>query len=395
MLFTHFTQEILGLQDSIVKKVEKDEKNVRIEIELPRKEHSCPFCQKKTAKIHDYRLQKVKDLPCFGKNTTLILRKRRYACSCGKKFYEENTFLPKYQRRTGRTTLSMIQRLAEVQSYTAVGKEYGISPNSVMRIFNMINYPKPKTLPEVLGIDEFMGNSGKVKYHCILTDIQNGKVIDILHTRREHDLCEYFKKYDRSGVKYFVSDMYTPYAEIAKTYFKNATYVIDKYHYIRQTTWAFEAVRKEVQKQFSKEHRIYFKHSRKLLMKRHSELKEDEKLQVNNMLYVSPTLSTSYFLKEQLYRLLDSADPKEKKKLFAEWIEEASESEISAFEKAAKTYRRWFVPITNSFDCPYTNGFTEGCNNKIKALKRISYGCQNFKRFRNRILYIFSKPQKA
>ncbi|MEG2234712.1 MAG: transposase, partial [Oscillospiraceae bacterium] len=30
------------------------------------------------------------------------------------------------------------------------------------------------------------------------------------------------------------------------------------------------------------------------------------------------------------------------------------------------------------------------CNNKIKVLKRNAYGYRNFKRFRNRILHMFS-----
>lgn len=34
--------------------------------------------------------------------------------------------------------------------------------------------------------------------------------------------------------------------------------------------------------------------------------------------------------------------------------------------------------------------FTEGCNNKIKVLKRNAYGYRNFKHFRNRILHMFS-----
>ncbi|NLJ89932.1 MAG: transposase, partial [Clostridiales bacterium] len=33
-------------------------------------------------------------------------------------------------------------------------------------------------------------------------------------------------------------------------------------------------------------------------------------------------------------------------------------------------------------------GATEGFNNKIKVLKRVSYGIKNFDRFRNRILHI-------
>lgn len=39
---------------------------------------------------------------------------------------------------------------------------------------------------------------------------------------------------------------------------------------------------------------------------------------------------------------------------------------------------------------PLTNGFIEGCNNKIKVLKRNAYGYRDFNRFRNRILHMFS-----
>ena len=57
------------------------------------------------------------------------------------------------------------------------------------------------------------------------------------------------------------------------------------------------------------------------------------------------------------------------------------------------TMRNWYTGIINSFSTTITNGFTEGCNNKIKVLKRNAYGYQNFKRFRNRILHIFSHQQ--
>ena len=46
--------------------------------------------------------------------------------------------------------------------------------------------------------------------------------------------------------------------------------------------------------------------------------------------------------------------------------------------------------ILNSFSSAITNSFTEGCNNKIKVLKRNAYGYRNFKRFCNRILHMFS-----
>jgi len=46
-------------------------------------------------------------------------------------------------------------------------------------------------------------------------------------------------------------------------------------------------------------------------------------------------------------------------------------------------------------ETPFTNGFTEGCNNKIKVLKRNAYGYRRFDRFRNRILHIFSHQNAA
>ena len=44
--------------------------------------------------------------------------------------------------------------------------------------------------------------------------------------------------------------------------------------------------------------------------------------------------------------------------------------------------------LTNAFLLQYTNGYTEGTNNKIKVLKRISYRLRHFGRFRVCILLL-------
>jgi len=41
-----------------------------------------------------------------------------------------------------------------------------------------------------------------------------------------------------------VMDMSGPYRSMAKTVFPNAKIIADKYHVVRQVTWAFENVRK-------------------------------------------------------------------------------------------------------------------------------------------------------
>lgn len=396
MLKSYYTEKIIGLQDIEIKKIEETPKKIEISLELKRRTHICPNCGKETERIHDYRKQKIRDIKCFGKEVCLQLRKRRYVCSCGKRFSEENKWLARYQRETQRTTLAILQKCTAEGSYTSIAREFGISAPTVLRRADLIGYSRPHELPRVLGIDEFRGNCGGEKFQCILTDIENRKVKDILPTRFQHDLIDYFKKYDRSKVEYFVSDMNRAYAEIAETFFPKAVYVIDKYHWIRQAIWAFEAVRKEVQRNFSKTHRKYFKHSRNLLLKRSEKLTEEQKQQVNVMLYASAELSNAYFMKERLYRILDQAkkdgygNTDSHKKAFREWVADALNSDIPEFVRCGKTYQRWLIPILNSFDCSYTNGYTEGCNNKIKVLKRNAYGVHKFKRFRSRILFMFS-----
>ena len=150
------------------------------------------------------------------------------------------------------------------------------------------------------------------------------------------------------------------------------------------------SVRKEEQKKFSESHRRYFKNSRKLLLKRFDDLNDEQKQQVNIMLYASPNLCTAHFYKEDFLKILDCQDRQSARKAMSDWINSAYDCGIPRFVKCAKTMQNWLTGILDSFTTPLTNGFIEGCNNKIKVLKRNAYGYRDFNRFRNRILHMFS-----
>ena len=396
MLYTHFTQEVLGLQDVKVTKIESNEKELTIYAELERKEHNCISCGTATDTIHDYRKQTIKDIPAFGKLVNIVLRKRRYRCPCcGKRFFEKNSFLPKYHRMTNRLSAFVVNKLTDERSFTSVSKEVNLSVTTVVRIFDKVSYPKSK-LPSALSIDEFKGNTRGEKYQCILTDPVNKRVLDILPKRYDSYLSSYFKQFpksERDKVEYFVSDMWKTYSKASDTWFVNATQIVDKYHWIRQAIWAFERIRKEEQKKLDPKLRKYFKRSRSLLIKRYDGLKDEEKQQVNVMLYYSVNISRAHWYKEAFLKILDSKSPELAKSALIEWIQNAENCGLVPFEKCAATMQNWYSGIINSLSSPITNGFTEGCNNKIKVLKRNAYGYKNFKRFRNRILHIFSHQQ--
>ena len=262
MLYEDNTAKLLGLEDVIVKKVWDKEQEKHIEIELRRCEHVCPCCGIKTSRIHDYRIQKIRDISSFGKDVYLHLRKRRYVCGCcGKRFYEKNTFLPRYHRMTNRKNARIIEDFRETVSATHIARQHNISVSTALRYFNLVSY-SCKELPEVLSIDEFKGNAGGEKYQTIITDAKNKKVKDILPNRKEADMIRYFSRFkNRNDVKFVVIDMNPHFRNVAETCFPKATIVIDRYHVTRQVIWALERVRKTEQKSLSSAWRRFCKHS--------------------------------------------------------------------------------------------------------------------------------------
>lgn len=394
MLSIDYTQKLLNLQGVSVKKVTSVHSFTMIDIEMSVTPHACPHCGTHTSYIHDYRRQLIKDIPAFGQAVILNYRRRRYRCPhCGKCFSEQHPFVPRYHRMTSRLVAHIIDQLRCECSFTSVAKSVNLSVSTVIRVFDMLSFPHPQKLPHVFAIDEFKGNTGNIKYQCIITDPASKRVLDILPDRSQQQLIDYLKQWDsksRKRIRYFVSDMWQQYTDIASAFFKNATQVIDRYHFIRQIIWAFDNVRKRVQKLYGDRNRKLFKHSKRLLIKRSSKLKDYEKERINAMMYISDELRQAYYLKEAFYTVIDAQNREEAKNLMADWILSAQNSGIPEYTSCSNTLINWQTGILNSFDVPCSNGFTEGCNNKIKVIKRNAYGYRNFERFRKRILHAFS-----
>ena len=394
MLSLDYTKDLLNLQGLNIIDIEHFKSHIFIYTQLYVKSHICPCCKQETSYIHDYRKRKIKDLSISGKHVTLIHNHRRYVCkNCGKRFAEDNSLAPKYYRVTLRLIDEIFKKTQSERSFTSIAKEVNLSISTVIRFFDMLAFNPPKKLPEVLSIDEFKGNTGDEKYQVIITNPADGTVLDILPDRKQSHLISYFKNWnrdERNAVKFFVSDMWKPYAELSEIYLKEATQLVDKYHYVRQVIWAFERVRKKIQKKYGKENRLLFKHSKRVLTMRKNKLKPEQVEKVEYLLYFNDDLRSAYYLKELFYEILDCDDKKKGKEMLSKWILIAQNSRLKDYQDCATTLQNWSESIFNTFDYPYTNGFTEGCNNKIKVLKRNAYGYRNFNRFRKRILHMFS-----
>ncbi len=85
-------------------------------------------------------------------------------------------------------------------------------------------------------------------------------------------------------LSFFVSDMSNTFKSVKNRFFKNSIHIVDRYHFIRQVSWALENVRKKIQKDISSKLIKYFKRSRSLLTKPASKLSSEEAKDVSLML---------------------------------------------------------------------------------------------------------------
>ena len=386
MLMTDYTSKLLNLEDVIITNVENIADQLHIYLELPRTAHTCPACGATTDRIHDYRMQTIKDLP-LARDTFLHLRKRRYRCSCGKRFFEKNTFLPRYHRVTSRLIAEIMFSFKKLVPAKEIGSRFNVSAVTAMRYFNLFNR-KPTELPEVISLDEFKGNSGGQKYNSIVADPKDGIVLDILPNRYENDLIRYFSQFpNKTDVKFFVCDMNPHFRRVSQVCFPNAVIVADRYHVVRQVYWAMERVRKNEQNKLSKGFRKYFKKSKHLLSKKPEKLTEEEMDRLALMFEIAPRLADAYRLKNEFLSVIRTKSSTEGKHRLTDWLLSAELMDIPEFLDCTKAYHNWFQEILNSMDVPWTNGFIEGCNNKTKVLKRVCFGMRNFPNFRKRILF--------
>jgi len=166
--------------------------------------------------------------------------------------------------------------------------------------------------------------------------------------------------------------------------------VADRFHWIRQINWALDKVRKRVQKTLPPWVRRYVKKLRHLLHKPYADLETDEKITLRNVLDTDTDLYNAWQLKEIFYEFKDENDYDSARKKMLNFLLIAEEINLPEFKDCITALHNWAEPILNSFRYKYTNAFTEGCNNTIKVIKRISYGYRRFDRFRKRILLQFA-----
>ena len=385
--------KLLDIQGVEVKKVKEFENSLELEIETKRKMQQCPSCKYFTNKVQDYRIQRIQHIKIGKKLSYLNLKKRRYCCHhCGKKFYEEYSFLQKYFRKSNAVFESVCEDLKQLKNFKTIAQDNNICEPTVVRYMHYAFFFSNKhnfNLPERIGIDEFKGNCNSEKYQFHIFDLDTRKTIDIVKSRKYDDLETYFSSFSleqRCRVKVVSMDLYSPFKRVIKDKFYHATIVADNFHFTKLVMHALDDLRINLWKNTKGKERKYFKNIKLTLAKDTSKLKDKEPEKLFYAFEQSPILKAAYILKQQFLDIKKFCTFEEKEKAFRKWLDDAEGSTIKEFKKPIKTLRQWHEYISNSFKLNLSNGPVEGKNNLIKTLKRISFGFRNLTNFKERII---------
>lgn len=102
-------------------------------------------------------------------------------------------------------------------------------------------------------------------------------------------------------------------------------------------------------------------------------------------LEADPDLECAYELMRLFRDWSDMPWCADKRGSLARWISLAQRSGVFEMDRAAKTLKRNREGMLNGYKFNKTNA-TEGLDNSIKVMKRMSYGFKTFKRMRRRCL---------
>ena len=395
MSIVNYTEIIFKIKEEYIKHTRVNEDgSVHFTLEIPVAEQVCPHCGANTRKSKGKRSRDVKFGAMQHHTVTATYLQRRYKCQeCNHTFIEKNPFVSRYLRLSKSNLEYLFRQLGEKGSFTEMAKRSDVSVSTVIRYCSKLAIPKPAQLPTVLGIDEYKGNAEGQMYQVIITDLRNHSVVDILPKRETRTLIQYFKTFSkeaREQVKYIVMDMCPLFKLVMQTMFSHAHIVADRYHVCRLVDWALERVRKREQKQIVTHSRM-LKYNRRVLMKNPDTLTENERVKLLEILRISDDLRRAYGLRLGFRKIFKTYSIPNIERHIQLWLKIVESSHLPEFSNFKTSFISWFPQIVNAFVLPYSNGFTEGCNNNIKVLKRISYGLRHFERFRVRILLLSQK----
>lgn len=388
-----FFEQLLAIPDLKVDKIYHERTRILLHCHSGQSVPVCPGCGSVEDKsVKRYEERQIRDLDISGKEVWLYLRVRQFECSCGRYFHEPFDWVVSGKSYTVRQSKFVFELCAK-QPFSEVGAIINMNVKTVERLYyeraeQVIALPERYAQVRQLGIDELSLRKGKGEYCCVLTDLERGRQLDILPNRKKETLIAHFQQLGQQfcqQIRHVACDMWGVYEDVAKVCFPQAKVTIDRFHVVKALNDVLDATRKSLRRAHPEQ--ASFKKLKWVLFKREEVLTNEQHEALNQAFQRSQELRQAYQLRNSFHAIFDQAEDKKQAGQWLErWVQEVRFTKNPAWSRFLKTLTNWKDPILNFVESGISNAVTEGCNNFVRYVRRVSFGIPKFEHMRLRVL---------
>lgn len=363
----------------------------------------CRECGQRITALHEREdWVKVQHLPILDRAVFVYYRPKRYRCPDCEGGPTTTQRLSWHQPNSPYTVAydQYLLRMLVNSTIEDVTHKAAVSYDSLVGVLercvaDKVDWERFEDL-NVLGIDEIALKKGQRDYVVIISTRQKDgtlAVLGILPDRSQATVKAFLDSIPtrlRDTIRTTCCDLYDSYLQAVRASLPHARLVIDRFHVARLYRDAADALRKAEMKRLKRslptETYRTLKGALWAFRKRRDDLLPDEWAVLDRLFALSPNLKVAYPLREDLTTIFDTAPAKNKaKRLLRDWQARVRASGLDCFDTFLDTLDRFWNEITNYFVDFQSSGFVEGLNNKLKVLKRRSYGLFNLSHLFQRI----------
>jgi transposase len=388
-------EQLLNIPGIRVLSVKYDEDKIECQIESTQGCSMCHKCGQKATEFHERGQElELRHLPLCGRQVMLRLRPKRYRCRYCEGAVTTTERADWYDAKAGCTKTYAEFLLLELVNGTLqdVSQKHGVTYDSVRGVLKRyvkgeVDWSQIKALG-LLGLDEISLLKGHADFVTLVSaHDEQGKpiVLAVLKGREKQTLIDFLKtipKRLQDTIKEVCTDLYEGFIHAVEEVLPQAKIVADRFHVTKLYRAAVDALRKTELKALkgvlTKEEYAGLKGVLWALRKPREHLEPEEHVLLDRLFEASPLLRKAYTLREKLTRLFDKDHSKKSgRRAIRRWMAAARKSGLDCFDKFLTTLENRMDLITHYFISRSSSGWVEGLNNKIKVLKRRSYGIKN------------------
>lgn len=360
----------------------------------------CGRCGQASPLIHERRIRRVRDRDLFDQRVLLQLPVRRVDClRCGR-VTERIDWLEPASRLTQRLRI-WLEALLQILPISHVSRLVGLHWHTLKqldkrRLVAAVDAFEPGDVRRLV-MDEFALHKGH-RYATVIMDAERTRVLWVGHGNSREAIRPFFELLGErcQQIEAVAMDMNTAFDLEVKQHCPRAEVVYDLFHVVaRYGREVIDRIRVDQANALrqDKAARKVIKQSRWLLLRNRENLKDEQAVQLKEILEANQPLATVYVLKDALKEIWYAPSVREGWRRWRDWLRHARDSGLAPLQRFARNLRKYARGILASARFPMHTSLLEGVNNRIKVIKRMAYGFRDSAYFFLKIKAAF--PGKA